>query len=125
MSEIPDNLKYTTSHEWIRDLGNGSFKIGITDHAQNELTDLVFVELPDSDSEFEPSTSMAVVESVKAASDIYAPLKGKVIETNSSLEDNPELINESPYDLGWLLILKSDSNVDHLLTPDQYKELLG
>ena len=125
MSEIPDNLKYTTSHEWIRDLGNGSFKIGITDHAQNELTDLVFVELPDFDSEFEPSTSMAVVESVKAASDIYAPLKGKVIETNSSLEDNPELINESPYDLGWLLILKSDSNVDHLLTPDQYKELLG
>ena len=125
MSEIPDNLKYTTSHEWIRDLGNGSFKIGITDHAQNELTDLVFVELPDSDSEFEPSTSMAVVESVKAASDIYAPLKGKVIETNSSLEDNPELINESPYDLGWLLILKSDSNVDHLLTSDQYKELLG
>ena len=125
MSEIPDNLKYTTSHEWIRDLGNGSFKIGITDHAQNELTDLVFVELPDSDSEFEPSTSMAVVESVKAASDIYAPLKGKVIETNSSLEDNPELINESPYDLGWLLILKSDSNVDHLLTADQYKELLG
>jgi len=125
MSEIPDNLKYTTSHEWIRDLGNGSFKIGITDHAQNELTDLVFVELPDSDSEFEPSTSMAVVESVKAASDIYAPLKGKVIETNSSLEDNPELINESPYDLGWLLILKSDSNADHLLTPDQYKELLG
>ena len=125
MSEIPDNLKYTASHEWIRDLGNGSFKIGITDHAQNELTDLVFVELPDSDSEFEPSTSMAVVESVKAASDIYAPLKGKVIETNSSLEDNPELINESPYDLGWLLILKSDSNADHLLTPDQYKELLG
>lgn len=124
MSEIPDNLKYTTSHEWIRDLGDGSFKIGITDHAQNELTDLVFVELPDSDSEFEPSTSMAVVESVKAASDIYAPLQGKVIETNSSLEDNPELINESPYDLGWLLVLKSDSNVDHLLTPDQYKELL-
>ena len=125
MSEIPDNLKYTASHEWIRDLGNGSFKIGITDHAQNELTDLVFVELPDFDSEFEPSTSMAVVESVKAASDIYAPLKGKVIETNSSLEDNPELINESPYDLGWLLVLKSDSNADHLLTPDQYKELLG
>ena len=125
MSEIPGNLKYTTSHEWIRDLGNGSFKIGITDHAQNELTDLVFVELPDFDSEFEPSTSMAVVESVKAASDIYAPLKGKVIETNSSLEDNPELINESPYDLGWLLVLKSDSNADHLLTPDQYKELLG
>ena len=125
MSEIPDNLKYTASHEWIRDLGNGSFKIGITDHAQNELTDLVFVELPDSDSEFEPSTSMAVVESVKAASDIYAPLQGKVIETNSSLEDNPELINESPYDLGWLLVLKSDSNTDHLLTPDQYKELLG
>jgi len=125
MSEIPDNLKYTTSHEWIRDIGNGSFKIGITDHAQNELTDLVFVELPDSDSEFEPNTSMAVVESVKAASDIYAPLKGKVIETNPSLEDNPELINESPYDLGWLLILKSDSNVDHLLTSDQYKELLG
>ena len=125
MSEIPDNLKYTTSHEWIKDLGDGSFKIGITDHAQNELTDLVFVELPDSESEFEPNTSMAVVESVKAASDIYAPLKGKVIETNSSLEDNPELINESPYDLGWLLILNSDSNVDHLLTPDQYKELLG
>ena len=125
MSEIPDNLKYTTSHEWIRDLGDGSFKIGITDHAQNELTDLVFVELPDSDSEFEPNTPMAVVESVKAASDIYAPLDGKVIETNSSLEDNPELINESPYDLGWLLVLKSDSNGDHLLTPDQYKELLG
>ena len=125
MSKIPDNLKYTTSHEWISDLGNGLFKIGITDHAQNELTDLVFVELPDSESEFEPNTSMAVVESVKAASDIYAPLKGKVIETNSSLEDNPELINESPYDLGWLLVLKSNSNANHLLTPDQYKELLG
>jgi len=125
MSKIPDNLKYTTSHEWIKDLGNGKFKVGITDYAQNELTDLVFVEAPDSDTEFELSAPMAVVESVKAASDIYSPLKGKVVETNSSLDDNPELINESPYELGWLLVLESKDNMNHLLTPEQYKETIG
>tara|TARA_B100001750_G_scaffold29103_1_gene19503 strand:- start:16960 stop:17337 length:378 start_codon:yes stop_codon:yes gene_type:complete len=125
MSEIPDNLMYTASHEWVMDLGNGTFRVGITDHAQKELTDLVYVELPDSDAEFESSNSMAVVESVKAASDIYAPLNGKVIETNSSLEDNPELINESPYELGWLLVLASTDNTDNLLTPEKYKESIG
>tara|TARA_B100000029_G_scaffold487133_1_gene542286 strand:+ start:528 stop:905 length:378 start_codon:yes stop_codon:yes gene_type:complete len=125
MSEIPDDLMYTNSHEWVKDLGNGTFRIGITDHAQKELTDLVYVELPDSDENFESSSSMAVVESVKAASDIYAPLNGKVIETNSSLEDNPELINESPYDLGWLLVLESTDSIDNLLTPEKYKESIG
>ena len=116
MSEILDNLLYTASHEWIKDLGNGTFRIGITDHAQKELTDLVYVELPNLDDDFEAGSALAVVESVKAASDIYAPLNGKVIEINSSLEDNPELINESPYDLGWLLVLQSSDNLDNLLT---------
>lgn len=125
MSEILDNLLYTASHEWIKDLGNGTFRIGITDHAQKELTDLVYVELPNLDDDFEASSAMAVVESVKAASDIYAPLNGKVIEINSSLEDNPELINESPYDLGWLLVLQSSDNLDNLLTSDQYRDTIG
>lgn len=125
MSEILDNLLYTASHEWIKDLGNGTFRIGITDHAQKELTDLVYVELPNVDDDFEASSAMAVVESVKAASDIYAPLNGKVIEINSSLEDNPELINESPYDLGWLLVLQSSDNLDNLLTSDQYRDTIG
>lgn len=125
MSEILDNLLYTASHEWIKDLGNGTFRVGITDHAQKELTDLVYVELPDVDDDFEASSAMAVVESVKAASDIYAPLNGKVIEINSSLEDNPELINESPYDLGWLLVLQSSDNLDNLLTSDQYRDTIG
>lgn len=125
MSEILDNLLYTASHEWIKDLGNGTFRIGISDHAQKELTDLVYVELPNVDDDFEASSAMAVVESVKAASDIYAPLNGKVIEINSSLEDNPELINESPYDLGWLLVLQSSDNLDNLLTSDQYRDTIG
>ena len=125
MSEILDNLLYTASHEWIKDLGNGTFRIGITDHAQKELTDLVYVELPNLDDDFEASSAMAVVESVKAASDIYAPLNGKVVEINSSLEDNPELINESPYDLGWLLVLQSSDNLDNLLTSDQYRDTIG
>ena len=125
MSKIPDNLKYTTSHEWIKDLGNGKFKVGITDYAQKELTDLVFVEAPNIDTEFELSASIAVVESVKAASDIYTPLKGKVVETNSALDDNPELINESPYELGWLLVLEAEGSTEHLLTPEQYREIVG
>ena len=125
MSEILDNLLYTASHEWIKDLGNGTFRVGITDHAQKELTDLVYVELPNLDDDFEAGSALAVVESVKAASDIYAPLNGKVIEINSSLEDNPELINESPYDLGWLLVLQSSDNLDSLLTSDQYRDTIG
>ena len=124
MSNIPDNLKYTKSHEWIKDEGDGIVSIGISDHAQELLGDLVFVELPEVGANLSAGSECAVVESVKAASDVYSPLDGEVVEVNEDLADTPEKINEAPYD-AWIFKLKlSDpSQLDSLLDPDAYKAI--
>lgn len=102
MSNIPDNLKYTRTHEWMRAESDGTYTVGITDHAQDLLGDMVFVELPESDADVEAGADCAVVESVKAASDVYAPVEGTVIAVNEALQDSPELVNKDPYGDGWL-----------------------
>lgn len=112
---VPDDLHYTESHEWVRQEGENA-RVGITDHAQAELTDVVFVELPKIGAKAEARGQIAVVESVKAASDIYAPVKGTVVEVNKALESNPALINTDPFGEGWIFILKMDS-------PDDVKQL--
>jgi glycine cleavage system H protein len=108
---VPDDLLYTESHEWIKREGD-NVRIGITDHAQAELTDVVYVELPKMDREANAREAIAVVESVKAASDIYAPVKGKVVEINKALESNPALINTDPFGQGWIFALKIDNAED-------------
>ena len=124
MSEIPDNLSYTKEHEWISVQDDGKVKVGITDHAQDALSDVVFVELPDVGSDFSKGDSMAVAESVKAASDIYAPISGKIVSINEKLEESPELINESPYDFGWMVVIEPDGNLEDLLDSSSYRELI-
>jgi glycine cleavage system H protein len=109
---VPDNLLYTESHEWIKREGE-NLRVGITDHAQSELTDVVYVELPKMDRQANAKEAIAIVESVKAASDIYAPVKGTVIEVNKALEADPGLINREPYGQGWIFVLKID-NADEL-----------
>ena len=126
MSEIPGDLKFMKSHEWARVEGDGKVTIGISDHAQGLLGDLVYVELPNVGDSVEAGNAVAVVESVKAASDVYSPLSGKVVEVNSALADKPETINEDAYGEGWLFVLES-SDVDQLaelLSPDDYAELI-
>lgn len=122
MSSIPDNLRYTKSHEWILDNGDGTVTIGITDHAQEALGDVVFVELPEVGRELDAGEEFGVIESVKAASDLYAPLGGEIVEINESLEDAPETVNESPYEDGWIIKLKlaDDKALDDLLDADAY-----
>jgi glycine cleavage system H protein len=109
---VPDDLLYTESHEWIKREGD-NIRVGITDHAQAELTDVVFVELPKKDRQVNAKEAIAVVESVKAASDIYAPAKGTVVDANAELSSNPALINTDPFGKGWLFVLKID-NADEL-----------
>ena len=109
---IPDDLLYTESHEWVKSEGD-KIRVGITDHAQSELTDVVYVELPKLERQVNAKEPIAVVESVKAASDIYAPVKGTVLETNKALEADPGLINREPYGQGWIFLLKID-NADDL-----------
>ena len=106
MAQIPAELKYVASHEWIRDEGNGIVTVGITDFAQEQLGDVVFVELPEVGSEVNKDDSIAVVESVKAASDIYAPVSGEIIEINEDLADEPEKANSEPYDGAWFFKVK-------------------
>jgi len=112
MSNIPSELKYATSHEWVRQEGNGVVTIGITEHAQELLGDMVFVELPDVDDEISTGDDVAVAESVKAASDIYAPVSGKVIEVNEDLEDSPELVNSDAFGEGWLFKVQLDDEAE-------------
>ncbi|MGB0467298.1 MAG: glycine cleavage system protein GcvH [Pontibacterium sp.] len=124
MSDIPSELKYVASHEWIRDEGDGIVTVGVTDHAQDLLGDVVFVELPEIGTEFENGDDAGVVESVKAASDIYAPVSGEVIAINESLEDTPEQVNTDPYGDGWFFKVKlSDAaELELLLSADAYAE---
>ena len=126
MSEIPGDLKFLKSHEWARLESDGRVTVGISDHAQGLLGDLVYVELPNVGDAIEAGTACAVVESVKAASDVYAPVSGKVVEVNGALADKPETINEDAYGDGWLFTLEiSDAEqLNELLSPDDYSELL-
>jgi glycine cleavage system H protein len=111
MTNVPDDLFYTETHEWARREGD-KVRVGITDHAQSELTDVVYVELPKMDRQTNAKEAIAVVESVKAASDIYAPVKGTVVEVNKALEADPGLINREPYGQGWIFVLKIDNTDD-------------
>ena len=123
---VPDDLLYTESHEWIKREGD-NIRVGITDHAQAELTDVVYVELPKKDRQVNAKEAIAVVESVKAASDIYAPVKGTVVEGNKELESNPALINTDPFGKGWIFVLKIDSPDDlkNLKDAGAYKKQIG
>jgi glycine cleavage system H protein len=119
---IPEDLQYTKSHEWVRIEGDTA-TIGITDHAQDELGDVVFVELPQEGDTFDAGESFGTVESVKAVSDIYAPVGGDVVEVNSALEDAPENINEDPYGEGWIVKLRTTDEAD-LLSPQEYEKVV-
>ena len=126
MSEIPGDLKFLKSHEWARVEGDGKVTVGISDHAQGLLGDLVYVELPNVGDRVEVGTASAVVESVKAASDVYAPITGTVVEVNAALADKPETINEDAYGDGWIYVVEVEEpeQLNELLDPDAYAELL-
>lgn len=126
MSELPGDLLYTNDHEWLRREDDGMVTIGVTDHAQSALGDLVYVELPEVGQDVESGGDMAVVESVKAASDVYAPIDGSVAAVNEDLADDPEKINADPYGDGWIVKLQPSGGIDEgaLLTPDAYQALL-
>lgn len=123
MSTIPANLRYNDSHEWVLDNGDGTVTIGITDHAQEALGDVVFVELPEVGRTLAKGDEFGVIESVKAASDLYAPVAGEVIEVNETLEDAPETVNEAPYDGGWIMKVRIEdtASLDDLLDADAYQ----
>lgn len=126
MSELPGDLLYTKDHEWLRREDDGSVTIGITDHAATALGDLVYVELPEVEQDVEAQGEMAVVESVKAASDVYAPIAGTVAAVNDDLADDPEKINAEPYGDGWIVRLTPSEDIDEseLMSPDAYQQLL-
>ncbi|MCZ6809226.1 MAG: glycine cleavage system protein GcvH [Proteobacteria bacterium] len=126
MSELPGDLRYTSDHEWLRQEEDGSVTVGITDHAQSALGDLVYVELPEAGQELEAGGEMAVVESVKAASDVYAPIAGSVLDVNADLADDPEKINADPYGDGWIVRLQPSGSIDSTDTmdPHAYQALL-
>lgn len=121
MSELPGDLKYTNEHEWLRQEEDGTVTIGITDHAQSALGDLVYVELPEVGQEVESGGEMAVVESVKAASDVYAPISGEVVAINEMLADDPEKINAEPYGDGWIVRMKPSGDDGETMDPDAYQ----
>ncbi|MFP4000516.1 MAG: glycine cleavage system protein GcvH [Thermoplasmata archaeon] len=125
MTEIPDNLKYTEDHEWV-EVSDGEARYGITDHAQDELGDIVYVELPETGEEVSKGDMFGVIESVKTVSDLYAPLSGAVKEVNGELETSPEMINEDPYGDGWVVVLEmaDEEEIDELLDPKEYEEIL-
>jgi glycine cleavage system H protein len=126
MSNVPSDLKYTKSHEWVRVSGDTA-TVGITDHAQHELTDIVFVELPETGKQFKSGEAAAVVESVKTASDIYSPVSGQILETNKAVVDNPALANTDPYAGGWFFKIKlsNPAELNSLLSPEQYAAQIG
>lgn len=126
MSKLPGDLRYTSDHEWLRQEEDGSVTVGITDHAQSALGDLVYVELPEAGQELEAGGEMAVVESVKAASDVYAPISGSVLDVNADLADDPEKINADPYGDGWIVRLQPSGGIDSgdTMDPDAYQAML-
>jgi glycine cleavage system H protein len=126
MSDLPGDLLYTNDHEWLRREDDGSVTIGITDHAQSSLGDLVYVELPEVGLEVDEAGEMAVVESVKAASDVYAPISGNIVAVNEELADDPEKINSDPYGDGWIVRIQPSDTIDEsaLMSPDAYQTFL-
>ena len=124
MSNIPAELRYTKSHEWVHKNEDGTFTVGISDHAQELLGDLVFVDTPDSGSSFEQGDDCAVVESVKAASDVYCPISGEVLDANAQLADTPEVINADPYGDGWIFTIKAEDegDFDGLMSAEEYTD---
>ncbi len=126
MSEIPQDLRYTKTHEWIMKNDEGTLTVGITDHAQGLLGDLVFIEAPEEGTTFQEGDDSAVVESVKAASDVYAPVDGEVTASNEALEDTPEIINNDPFGDGWIYKIKPEDSgaFDALMDAEAYKELI-
>ena len=124
---IPDDLRYTEAHEWVRDLGDGVVRIGITDHAQSQLGDVVFVQLPDAGLDIVAGASAAEIESTKSVSDVYVPVSGVVRAVNDALVGAPELVNQDPYGAGWILevALADPTELDALLDADAYRELIG
>lgn len=126
MSQAPDDLKYSKSHEWLRVNDDGTVTLGITDHAQDQLGDLVYVEVPESGRELEAQEACAVVESVKAASDVYTPIAGTVVEGNDKLADTPEVVNSDAYGEGWLLRLKpaDAAALNGMMTSGEYQAFL-
>ncbi|BAU56704.1 glycine cleavage system H protein [Halorhodospira halochloris] len=127
MSQIPEDLKYTRNHEWVRREDDAHVTVGITDHAQESLGDIVFAEPPEEGTSISAEEGCAVIESVKAASDLYAPISGEVVQANEELADSPELINNDPYGDGWVMRVKlSDPNeLDNLLDASAYQELVA
>ena len=123
MSELPGDLRYTEEHEWLRQEEDGTVTVGITDHAQSALGDLVYVELPEVGQSVDAGGDMAVVESVKAASDVYAPVSGEVVAVNEDLSDDPEKVNGDPYGDGWIVRLKPSGDGE-TLSPDDYQAFL-
>jgi len=125
MAEVRDDLKYTETHEWVKIRENIAV-VGITDHAQSELTDIVYVELPEEGKEVKKGDELCTVESVKSVSEIYAPVSGKIVKVNKELEDTPEIINKSPYDDGWLVEIevKDKNELDSLLDAEGYKKII-
>jgi glycine cleavage system H protein len=124
MSNTPAELRYTKSHEWVRTESDGTVTVGITDHAQELLGDLVFVETPEVGASLEAGGACAVVESVKAASDVYAPVGGEVVAVNEQLADSPELVNSDPYGEGWLFRVKPAGGLDGLMAADAYQAMV-
>jgi glycine cleavage system H protein len=126
MSEIPGELRYTRTHEWVRQLDDGTIQVGITDHAQGALGDMVFVELPKVGASLSGGDDCVVVESVKAASDVYAPVSGQIVAVNEAVANSPEVVNRDPYGDGWLFRLKPEdaSELNELLDADSYQSTL-
>jgi len=124
MSSIPSDLKYAASHEWVRTNGDGTVTVGISDHAQQQLGDLVYVEVPELGRALDAAENCAVVESVKAASDVYCPVGGEVVAVNEELADAPELVNKDPYGDGWLFKLKSDADLSGLMDAAAYEQAI-
>ncbi len=125
MSNIPTDLRFTKSHEWVRQTKTGAVEIGISDHAQEALGDLVFVEVPEAGRALQAGEACAVVESVKAASDVYSPLAGTVTASNAALADKPELLNQDPYGEGWLFRLETTADLGTLMTAAAYESFLA
>jgi len=126
MSNIPEDLRYTKTHEWVRQEENGKLTVGITDHAQELLGDMVFIETPEIGDNLNSGDDCAVVESVKAASDVYCPISGEIIGSNTELADTPEVVNQDPFDTGWLFKIDpaDPEEFNELLDHEQYKELI-
>ncbi|HCZ2051865.1 TPA: glycine cleavage system protein GcvH [Staphylococcus aureus] len=123
---VPNELKYSKEHEWVKVEGNVA-TIGITEYAQSELGDIVFVELPETDDEINEGDTFGSVESVKTVSELYAPISGKVVEVNEELEDSPEFVNESPYEKAWIVKVEisDESQIEALLTAEKYSKMIG